>query len=406
MRKKLSGTTKSSPAEVLRFAHPFYTVTPIGERSVIKDVGSRMTDYIKTQLLPVPKPTRDPTMLLSEIIGKAGVSEIESAKLITFHAVGDTGIETGNTQQMVADAMSSDYNVTHPSTSPAFFFHLGDVNYYDNTDKGYHAQFYEPYKTYPGKIIAIPGNHDGELFKWDGSSVGQKVTLGAFMENFCQLKAGVPPAAGTIYREMISQPGVYWYLNAPFVDVIGLYSNMAENPGYISAPSIGYDQKKWLTNTLTKILAARNTNERKALIIATHHPPLSNGNHGSSTEMLIDIDDSCTKAGIMPDVFLSAHAHNIQCYSRYVTFGGKALMIPFIVCGSGGRQIQSVRAADGKKVTDATALSSYHTFDKCLNDYGYLVVTVAKSTLTINIYQVKTPGIRTLFNSIRVNLNK
>jgi len=406
MKKKLSGTTKSSPAEVLRFAHPFYTVTPIGERPTIKNVGSRMTDYIKTQLQPIPKPTREPTMFLSDIIGNAGVSEIEAAKSITFHAVGDTGTETGNMQQMVADSMSADYNVAHPSASPAFFFHLGDVNYYDNTDKGYHAQFYEPYKTYPGKIIAIPGNHDGELFKWDGSSVGQKVTLGAFRENFCQLKTGIPPPAGTIYREMINQPGVYWYLNAPFVDVIGLYSNMAENPGYISASSIGYSQKKWLTNTLTKIHKARKTNERKALIIATHHPPLSNGHHGSSTEMLIDIDDSCAKAGIMPDVFLSAHAHNIQCYSRYVTFGGKELMIPFIVCGSGGRQIQNVRAADGKKVTDETALASYHTFDKCLNDYGFLAVTVAKRTVTINGYQVKAPGIKTLFNSIQVNLNK
>lgn len=238
-------------------------------------------------------------------------------------------------QLQVANAMSADYDPAKPAASPAFFFHLGDVIYYDNTDNGYHAQFYEPYKTYPGKIIAIPGNHDGELFKYDGSSTGQKVTIEAFQKNFCQAKTGVPSGAGTIYREMVSQPAVYWYLNTPFVDIIGLYSNMAENPGYIAAPSIGSKQKDWLTKTLKSISALRTVGKRKALLIATHHPPFSSGSHSSSTEMLIDIDDCCTQASIMPDAFLSAHAHNLQCYTRYLTFGGKNIQIPYIVCGGG-----------------------------------------------------------------------
>ena len=318
MKKSLTITQKTSTNEVLRFAHPFYTNIPAGQRAPVGDIGVRMTDYIKTQLEPIPQPIREPTMMLSEIIGNAGVAEIERAGMLRFHSVGDTGMETGNSEQMIADIMTADYNISNPASSPAFFFHLGDVIYYDNTDKGYHAQFYQPYKTYPGKIITIPGNHDGELFKYDGTSTGQKVTLGAFQENFCQPKTGVPPAAGTIYREMISQPAVYWYLNAPFIDIIGLYSNVAENPGYISAPSIGNTQKDWLTKTLTNIKAGRVAGKRKALLIATHHPPLSTGSHSSSTEMLIDIDDSCTKANIMPDACLSAHSHNIQCYTRYL----------------------------------------------------------------------------------------
>jgi hypothetical protein len=404
MKKNLKVTQKTSTNEVLRFAHPFYTPMPIEHRATVEGIGTRMTDYIKTQLEPIPDPIRDPTMMLSEIIGDAGVAEIEQAGALIFHSVGDTGMETGNTEQMVADAMSQDYNPSTPATSPAFFFHLGDVNYYDNTDKGYHAQFYEPYKTYPGKIIAIPGNHDGELFKYDGTPTGQQVTLGAFQENFCQAKTGVPPAAGTIYREMISQPAVYWYLNAPFIDIVGLYSNVAENPGYISGPIVGNNQKDWLTKTLTGIKAARQPGQqRKALLIATHHPPFSSGFHSSSTEMLDDIDDSCTQAGIMPDVFLSAHAHNLQCYTRYVSFGGKNIQIPFIVCGGGGRPTQSVPAATGQRTDDQTKIQSYHTFDKSADKYGYMNVTVTSNKLTIEIYEMSAGTPKSLFNTITVN---
>lgn len=403
MKKSLTITQKTSTNEVLRFAHPFYTNIPAGQRAPVGDIGVRMTDYIKTQLEPIPQPIREPTMMLSEIIGNAGVAEIEQAGMLRFHSVGDTGMETGNSEQMIADTMTADYNISNPASSPAFFFHLGDVIYYDNTDKGYHAQFYQPYKTYPGKIIAIPGNHDGELFKYDGTSTGQKVTLGAFQENFCQPKTGVPPAAGTIYREMISQPAVYWYLNAPFIDIIGLYSNVAENPGYISAPSIGNTQKDWLTKTLTNIKAARANGKRKALLIATHHPPLSTGSHSSSTEMLIDIDDSCTKANIMPDAFLAAHSHNIQCYTRYLSFSGKDIQIPYVVCGGGGRMIGHVPAATGAKVDDPTAVKSYHTFDKSANSFGYLYITVSAAKLTIEVFTV-TKNQKSLFDTITVNL--
>jgi hypothetical protein len=406
MKTDLKVTQKTSTNEVLRFAHPFYTATPIEQRSVVKGIGTRMTDYIKTKLEPIPDPIRDPTMMLSEIIGDAGVAEIKKAGAIIFQSVGDTGMETGNTEQMVADAMSQDYDPAKPATSPAFYFHLGDVNYYDNTDKGYHAQFYEPYKTYPGKIIAIPGNHDGELFKYDGTPTGQKVTLGAFQENFCQPTTGVPPAAGTIYREMISQPGVYWYLNAPFIDIIGLYSNVAEGPGYISGPTIGNKQKDWLTKTLTNIKAARKPGkQRKALLIATHHPPLSSGFHSSSTEMLNDIDDSCIQAGIMPDAFLSAHAHNLQCYTRYLSFGGKNIQIPFVVCGGGGRPAQHVPVATGARINDATKIQSSHTFDKSAPSLGYMNIAVTSNKLTIEIYEMNMTTPKSLFNAITVNFS-
>jgi hypothetical protein len=37
-----------------------------------------------------------------------------------------------------------------------------------------------------------------------------------------------------IFRETMTQPGVYWLLQAPFVNIIGLYSNIAEGPGNLT----------------------------------------------------------------------------------------------------------------------------------------------------------------------------
>ena len=367
---------KSNHGEPLRFAHPFVTSTPLKQRLVTPGVGNRMTDYIKTKLEQIPKPKREPTMNLADIIGTAGVSEIEKANGITFHSVGDTGNAISVMPELIAKAMTGDYNIAKPQLSPAFFLHLGDVNYYDNTDKGYHSQFYTPYKDYPGKIIAIPGNHDGEIFKWNGTSTGQTVTLDAFQRNFCQLLPGVPPAAGTIFREMTNQPAVYWVLHAPFVDIIGLYSNVAENPGYISTPDIGHAQKDWLTSTLSVIKKEQQNGNKKALIFAVHHPPLAGtGGHSASTEMLADLDDSCNKSGVMPDAVLAAHAHNYQRFTRQITFNNKKLQIPFVVCGSGGRGLVTVTKADGK-------LNGDHIFNKSLMDYGYLLISVTAKLLT------------------------
>jgi hypothetical protein len=373
---------KPSKQKTLRFAHPFFTDIPPEMRKSIPGVGKQMTDYIITKLESIPAPQRDPTMTLDQIIGAVGVAEIEKAKSVSFHAVGDTGHESGTMQELIAQAMTLDYDIHHPGKSPAFFLHLGDVNYYDNTDQGYQAQFYIPYKKYPGKIIAIPGNHDAELFTWKGTSSGQKATLDAFRRNFCQPKTAVPAAAGTIYREMISQPGVYWVLNMPFIDIIGLYSNVAEGPGFISSPDIGIKQKDWLAKMLGKIKKNRKKGSRKALLLAVHHPPFSSGGHSSSVAMLKDIDDCCAKSGIMPDAVIAAHDHDYQRYTRFVSFGGKEVTIPYLVAGSGGHGLVSaLKKADGSRFGD-------HTYDKALLGYAYLLITANVQKLTIEVIEV------------------
>lgn len=398
--KNIASSQKSSRAknkrsknpQPLPFAHPFFTTVPKSKRPSIPGVGKGLAEYpSKAGLLEkIPPPKRNPDMTLDEIVGGTRMTQIQNSGSITFHAVGDTGRPDVMTE-IISGAMALDYDAAHPETSPAFFFHLGDVIYYDNTEIGYAEQFYTPYKHYPGKIIGIPGNHDGEMFKNDQAGApgtGQTTTLQAFQENFCQDQTGVPPAAKTIYREMISQPAVYWYLNAPFVDIVALYSNVNDSTGYISDDNvIGTSQKDWLTKKLADIAAQRAKGIRKALILAVHHPPFSGGGHGPSVDMLSDIDNSCKTAGIMPDAVISGHSHNYQRFTRYFSSNGVNMEIPFYVVGCGGHGTQHVGQADGSKTDD-------HTFDSSLQGYGHLTVNCDRHKITFKFYQVQSDGSR------------
>jgi hypothetical protein len=147
----------------LRFAHPFFTPVPPDQRSPVPGVGQRMLDHIAGRLEPIPTPQGDSVMALADIIGAAGAAAITQAGKIAFHAVGDTGRSANSPQGDVAEAMAKDFVITDPAHSPAFFLHLGDVIYGPQKDQRYRQEFYEPYIHYPGKIIAIPGNHDGEV---------------------------------------------------------------------------------------------------------------------------------------------------------------------------------------------------------------------------------------------------
>jgi len=386
-----------------RFAHLFYTDTPLAQRPHVEDVGQRMTDYVKQKLLPIPAPQRAEPMTLSDIVGDQYAPQIEASGTILFQAAGDTGNANSEAPGEVAYLMSQDFDPGKLIESPSFFLHLGDVNYYDNTDEGYQSQFYVPYKHYPGKIIAIPGNHDGELFRYDGRSVGQQHSLDAFQENFCQPETGVPPAAGTIYRQMVSQPGVYWQLTTALGDIIGLYSNMAENPGYIAADTIGFSQKEWLLKVLTSIGEERNrTGTKKGLVIATHHPPKASGTlggHSSSVEMLQDIDECCRQAGLMPDLFLSAHAHNYQRFTRFGTVQGKQVAIPFLVVGCGGRNLQKVAPAN-------QVLDGEFRYDQSFYDnYGFVNVYLKKDRIQVDVIKADVQALtRHRLESLSIDL--
>src|ERR1051325_5136945 len=168
------------PTKALRFAHPYFVPTPADRRP-------RMLDHVEKTLHPIPPVKRGGLMMLADIIGKENSDAIAASYQITLHIGGDTGVrETDHEtwQVIVADAMARDYDPNQPATRPAFFLHLGDVVYGPNP-AAYLEEFYRPYMHYPGKIVAIPGNHDGESDK----------KMAEFQEYFCAASQTVPPIA-------------------------------------------------------------------------------------------------------------------------------------------------------------------------------------------------------------------
>jgi Calcineurin-like phosphoesterase len=353
-----------------------------------------MAHYAAEKLGVIPAPTRDPTMNLKDIIGQPGVDEIQQAGVIKFHVVGDTGRPSGDAmpQEQVAEAMTVDYDPAAPKGhDPALLVHLGDVIYGHDKAQLYRDEFYRPYMKYPGKIIAIPGNHDGETFKGT-----DPVSLREFRNNFCAPRAVVPPIAADvrIFRETMTQPGVYWMLAAPFVNIIGLYSNIAEGPGNLLGAGGDDQQIKWLTKTLS---ALKQSGDKKALVIATHHPPYSSGGHSPSKDMLAQIDKVCNDTGVVPHAMLAGHAHNYQRYTRSTTLAGRPVHIAYIVAGCGGHAASAVTAASGQQMGETV-------FEKSLQGYGYLLMTASASQLTIEMIET-TNGGKKPFDRVTIDLS-
>src|SRR5260221_109618 len=243
---------------------------------------------------------------------------------------------------------------------------------------------------YPGKISAIAGNHDGEIFAGT-----DPVALKEFLNNFCAASAVVPQTAADvrIFRETMTQPGVYWMLSAPFVNVIGLYSNIAEGPGNLLGANNDDQQIKWLTNTLKGL---KQAGDHKALVIATHHPAFSSGGHSGSPLMLAQIDKACNDAGIAPHAMLAGHSHTYQRYTRSARIGGADVKIPYLVAGCGGHAASAVTAASGQHMGGTI-------FDKSLKGYGYLLVTATAAQVSIEMIET-TNGVKTPFDKVTVDV--
>ena len=197
--------------------------------------------------MPAPS-TPQPGMNLADVVGPGLIAGIQSARTIVFHSVGDTGAAKVTAtlsaataiahEASVADAMAADVARGGPD-APAFFFHLGDIVYNFGEGQYYYDQFYEPFRAYDRPIFAIPGNHDGMVFG-QNPDVPQVPTLQAFLRNFCAAESGPSPDAGGLMRSVMTQPGVYFTLDAPFVSIIGLYSNVLDGPGIISSQGGAY----------------------------------------------------------------------------------------------------------------------------------------------------------------------
>jgi hypothetical protein len=344
---------------------------------------SKLTDVAGVQ--PVPQPASaavEPVLTLAQVYGSRGATiekNLDAAGQIVFHSVGDTGSAKGpGTQSLVADKMVSDFKEANAADVPSFYYHLGDVVYYFGEGEYYYDQFYEPYRNYPGPILGIPGNHDGIVYPQDPAP-----TLAAYLRNFCASAAAASPDAGGLARTTMIQPAVYYTFDAPFVRILGLYSNVLEDPGVISDqngayPKLDQRQISFLTAALKRV---KSENYGGALIIATHHPPFTGGSdHGASPLMLSDIDKACTASGVWPHAVFSGHAHNYQRYTRIAN----GYQIPFVVAGCGGHSPLSRLRSAVRTPYKIDSTLTFESYDD--TDYGYLRVVVNATIMRIEYH--------------------
>lgn len=300
---------------------------------------------------------------------------------MVFHTVGDTGgIKNAAPQQIVAMKMEEQVRAGG-AAAPSFFYHLGDVLYYYGEMSVASDQFYEPYMHYPAPIFAIPGNHDGDI----NPDVPAYDSLSAFKSIFCTKKPMLLPQAGESNRTTMTQPHVHWTLETPVANIIGLYSNVPSN-GKIDAA-----QKQWFIDELINADKERKKN-KKAILLALHHPPYSYDlHHGSSETMQKLLDEVFTKTAITPDLILTAHVHNYQRFTRKI---GTAT-VPYIVAGAGGyynlHYVDSVAKPLSVPLKNAFPGVTLEKF--CDNRHGFLRVTIdiEKRTLKGEYFVVPRP---------------
>jgi len=431
--------------EQTRLKHPVFseptfneekgTVDPTGflvEHPSDKELYKEISADLKRKVVPFDKSrvADGESMKLADVYGPHGkdvLSHIENAGKIIFHVLGDSGASVAGkkyrNELSVADQVTLDCATSDAANHPSFAFHLGDVVYDFGEKQYYYDQFYEPFRDYPLPIFAIPGNHDS--FVTPGTPAKDE-PLKTFARNFCSKELVIPADARSLHRTGMTQPGVYFTLDAPFVRIIGLFSNALEDPGVISSQED--EKKKWplvpdfqLTYLHAQLKRIKAEQYPGAVLIAVHHPPLvyappseiagKVGSHGSSPDMLREIDRICVEEKVYPHAFLSAHAHNYQRFTRTIEFEGEEYNVPFVVCGCSGHNVNAVvhsakghRAvephpgADVKYLENKPAVTAKDLQLEKYEDhnYGYLRVTVDQKLLRIAFHQV---GVNSLAQS-------
>jgi predicted phosphodiesterase len=348
----------------------------------------------------IPKSPPQNMVLPLETVISGITGKLVKAKKLVFHTSGDTGpIKGDEVIKLVAEQMEAQFagapKVGVPATlnpdtatptqpengDPSFFYHLGDVVYFNGLVRDYQAQFYEPYQYYPAPIFAVAGNHDGDTQTRPTDEPDNEPSLEGFFENFCA------PGRQSIstYRQTMTQPFVYWTLDAPYATIIGLYSNVDG-----SLDPLGVSQQQaWFEQQL------KTADTQKCLILAVHHPCFSLDDfHGGYPDILAAIQDAAAKAnGRWPDIVLSGHVHNYQRFTQQLDDGRQ---IPHMVVGDGGyadsvaamhkmqrdpahgnAPIKSTFATDMKGIT----LESYNEVDG-----GFGRITVDAQNLTFEYF--------------------
>jgi len=322
------------------------------------------------KFLPLPKPTgRYPYHLsLQQILPAVNGDEI------VFHIAGDTGsIGSNRFQRQVVGAMAKQYQIGTQAGQPQFLYHLGDIVYNFGEAEQYARQFFEPFSHYPGPILAIAGNHDSDV------NPAAKIpyhSLDAFTAVFCDTLSRPVTFSRGAERKSMEQPNVYWTLQTPMANIIGLYTNIPKY-GVVTA-----GQRSWFVDEL-KAAAAERPN--KALILCLHHAPYSaDTNHGSSLAMIELLEGVFSETGIKPDIVFSGHVHNYQRFSKHYPDG---TTVPYIVAGAGGYDVlHTVAFTDDTLFTNEHPLLKRVTLEQyCDSAHGFLKIGIKKTGASLTL---------------------
>ncbi len=338
-----------------------------------------------TRFLPVPQAPPALLKVPFSLFDPAASAAATAAGKLVFHCVGDTGgIHGTATEEAIATGMEQQITQAAAGDAASFFYNLGDVIYFNGQSTLYKSEFYEPYQYYPKLIFAIPGNHDGDTFVYAGDAPDTEPSLFGFFQNFCAQQAVMV----TPYRMTMTQPYCYWVMDAPFVTIIGLYSNVE---GSLDARG-RMDQQYFLN---TQMQAADPT---KKLLVTVHHPPYSlDSVHGGTPDILNAIDQAVAASGRTPDAVLSGHVHNYQRFSRVA--GTRS--IPYVVAGAGGyaNDVTSLHQLQTELTTPPVALPYQTTVaGVALEAYeqemaGFLRITATAEELTFEYFRVPFGGV-------------
>jgi len=292
---------------------------------------------------------------------------------IVFHVVGDSGgVKDGEFQDMVAQKMIDQLSAGG-GNKPQFCYHVGDVVYFTGMHDDYYAQFYEPYAHYDAPILAIPGNHDGEVDDPDAQT-----SLDGWVDYFMQAHPDVDPISKDAPRVQLDLPNVYWTLVTPLATIVGMYTNVPEHG------SVDSNQQQWVTHEFATAPTDR------AFILALHHPIYSfDVFHSGSSKMADVLENAIRDTGRVPNMVLTGHVHDYQRIEKTIA---PDVPTPFIVTGNGGyNNLHRLHSGAGDTADDTGAVLKYGT-DKT---WGFMTLTIDKDTIsgvTTEINKDGSPG--------------
>ena len=364
-----SGKTRTNPPAVKNDnGYLFADVDPAdasGKYIADDDANTYKTPYVMARSSghtrgPVPTPRAYPRLDLATVLGPTppGYVSNSSGKSIAFDVIGDSGAPSEknfNEYELKVSELITRDAIASP---PAFLFHVGDVVYFYGEENYYYSQFFEPFRAYPAPIFAIPGNHDGITYN------DSMVSLASFQKAFCAASPGRWEGSGGILRSTMTQPGVYFTLDAPLVSIIGLYSNCGESFGWLDE-----QQLMFLYQELVRLKQARS-NGLPAVILAIHHFPRWFPGQKPADPTSAAIDATCKKAGFWPDAVICGHAHLYQRVVRQDT----GQDVPYVLSGAGGYAVTPGEEVGKSYMAQVTANGSRLGFK--MFESGYVRASV------------------------------